>query len=116
MAAGVDIGVWMSREVLQEKLALRGSHNPEGAWNLRRWPTRLSQGDNRLFVASAGAWCGYFKLSTDALYNPDDPAAPYTLLLDTGTWMPIAPVPVKPFRGFTYKVPSTPSTQPASEP
>jgi hypothetical protein len=116
----VDIGVWMSRTTLREKLKQRGDRNPEAAWNLRRWPAGMAQGTNRLFVASDGAWVGYFKLSAEALYNPDDEAVPYTILFDTRTWTPIAPTPVKRFQGFSYAVPpllpATPTPPPVGTP
>jgi hypothetical protein len=102
----MDVGICMRPDVLEHKLEARHEQNPEEAWNLARWPNRLSEpGDHRLFVAAGGAWRGYFTLSPDALYNPDDPRAPFTLLFDTRTWTPIPSVPVKQFRGFTYKVP-----------
>jgi len=108
----VDIGVWMARPALEEKLALRTSRNPEGTWNLRNWPSGFSKrGDNRLFVASDGAWIGYFKISGEALYNPRDSSAPYTLLFDTRTWTRIEPRPAQSFRGFTYDVPRLAETR-----
>jgi hypothetical protein len=104
-AAMVDIGVWMRLEVLEHKLEACEESNPEEAWNLGVWPSRLSEpGEHRLFVASGGAWRGYFKLSSEALYNPKD-ATPYTILFDTRTWKEIAPIPTKRFRGVTYRVP-----------
>jgi len=108
----MDVGVWMRAEVLEHKLEARNEDNPEQAWNLSRWPTRLSaEGQHRLFVASVGAWRGYFTLSPDALYSPNDVSAAYTLLFDARSWTPIALVPVKHFRGFTYNVPrSTPDS------
>ena len=102
----MDIGVWMSAEVLADKLQARQENNTEQAWNLSRWPKGLTQeGEHRLFVAVNGAWRGYFTLSPEALFNPKDPSAPFTLLFDTCTWTPIGPVPTKRFRGFTYNVP-----------
>ena len=116
----MDIGVWMGAEVLAHKLQARQQANTEQAWNLSRWPARLSQqGEHRLFVAVNGAWRGYFKLSSDALYNPNDDAAPFSLLFDTCTWTPIEPVPTKRFRGFTYNLPplgSDRTTSPPSSP
>lgn len=101
-----DIGVWMRPEVLAHKLAARYGTKPIEAWNMGRWPTRLSRpGQHRLFVASNGAWRGYFRLCDDALYTAEDPRAPFTLLFDARTWTPIAPLPVEHFRGFTYRVP-----------
>jgi len=102
----MDIGVWMRPEVLADKLDARDESNPEQAWNFARWPSALSKpGDHRLFVAVDGVWRGYFKVAGDALYNPDDPRTPYTLLFDTRTWTAIPPIPVRRFRGFTYDVP-----------
>lgn len=75
-----------------------------------RWPTQLSQpGSHRLFVASNGAWRGYFTLCDEALYTAADPSAPFTLLFDVRTWTPIDPLPVEHFRGFTYRVPGVSS-------
>jgi len=106
----MDLGVWMRPEVLQDKLETREEKNPEQAWNLARWPKGLSEpGPHRLFVASKGAWRGFFRLSGEALYNPEDPRTPYALLFDTRTWTPIRPIPVSRFRGFTYKVPPSES-------
>lgn len=106
----MDVGVWMRAEVLAHKLEAREEQNPEQAWNLSRWPTRLSaEGEHRLFVAAEGAWRGYFTLSPEALYSPNDVSAVYTLLFDTRSWTPIRPVSVKHFRGFTYKVPGSPA-------
>jgi hypothetical protein len=101
----MDIGVWMSKQVLAHKLEARHEKNPEQAWNLSKWPTRFSeQGVNRLFVAAEGKWRGYFILSDDALYNPNDTTS-YTILFDTRTWKSIPPTPVNRFRSFTYKTP-----------
>jgi hypothetical protein len=101
----VDIGVYIRAETLEEKLDARYDKNPEQAWNLARWPSRLSAGgEHRLFVASDGAWRGYFKLAKEALYNPED-RTPYTLLFLTSTWTSTPPTPAKRFRGFTYNVP-----------
>ena len=101
-----DIGVWMRPEVLAHKRAARHRTKPIEAWNMGRWPTRLSRpGPHRLFVASNGAWRGSFTLCDDALYSAADPSAPFTLLFDARTWTPIDPLPVKHFRSFTYRVP-----------
>jgi len=103
----MDIGVCMSAEVLADKLQARQEDNTEQAWNLSRWPKRFTQdGEHRLFVASKGAWRGYFTLSGEALFSPNDLSTPYTLLFDTRTWTPILAVSAKRFRSFTYKVPS----------
>lgn len=114
----MDIGVWMSPAVLEHKLEAREEANHEQAWNLTRWPRGGFAPDqpHRLFVASRGAWCGYFVLSGEALFNPDDERAPYTLLFDARTWTEIAPVPVRRFRGFTYDVPKLSAPPPAKGP
>lgn len=102
----MDIGVCMSAPTLEHKLEAQTEKNPEQAWNLARWPSRLTgDGPHRLFVAVGGLWCGYFELANDALYNPEDERTPFTILFDTRSWTPIPPTPVKRFRGFTYKVP-----------
>jgi hypothetical protein len=102
----MDVGVWMRAEILAHKLEARDEPNPEQAWNLSRWPTRLSAPEqHRLFVASDGAWRGYFTLSDEGLYSPNDVSGAFTLLFDSRSWTPIQPVAVKHFRGFTYKVP-----------
>ena len=98
----------MSTEVLTDKLQARqeDSTHTQQAWNLSRWPTGFTEeAEHRLFVASKGAWQGYFTLSPEALFNPNDPSVPFTLLFDTRTWAPIRSVPAKRFRGFTYNVP-----------
>ncbi len=106
----MDIGVWMARSTLLHKLQARTEKNPEQAWNLSKWPKGMSDEEaNRLFVACEGFWQGYFQLSTEALYT-HGVTAPYTLLFDTRTWTRIAKVPVKRFRGFTYKIPSSSSS------
>jgi hypothetical protein len=103
----MDIGVWMRPDVLAHKLEAQDDPNTEEAWNLSRWPSRLSEkGVHRLFVACNGVWRGYFKLSGEALYNPEDSRTPYTILFDTRTWTTITPISVKRFRGFTYQVPT----------
>ena len=102
----MDIGVWMSQEVLEHKLQAREQENTEQTWNLSRWPRGFTEEPgHRLFVAAKGAWRGYFILSGEALYSPNDVSSPYTLLFDTCTWTPVEPAPAKRFRGFTYKVP-----------
>ena len=106
----LDIGVCMRPEVLKHKLAARSEPNSEQAWNLSRWPSVLSQpGPHRLFVASRGAWRGYFVLRPDALFTPNECWTPFTLLFDAHSWTELPPTPVKQFRGFTYKVPTTPA-------
>lgn len=103
----MDLGIYMSATTLEHKLEAGEERNPEQAWNLARWPSGLSEsGEHRLFVACDGFWRGHFKLSGEALYNPEDERAPYTLLFDTRSWTEILPVPVQRFRGFTYNVPA----------
>jgi hypothetical protein len=101
-----DIGIWMQPTVLAHKLEERRTTRPIQAWNLARWPAQLSEpGEHRLFVANRDAWQGFFRLEPDALYNPRDSRAPFTLLFDARSWTPIEPSPRKRFRGFTYDVP-----------
>jgi len=98
----MDVGVWMSPAVLQHKLDMRDTLNPEAVWNVRWVPEGLGQPQqrDRLFVAAQAAWRGYFLLSPDLLWNPNDPAAPYSLIFDTRTWTPIVPLLTSRFRGL----------------
>jgi hypothetical protein len=98
----MDIGVWMSPGVLAHKLEARTERNTLATWNTKSVPGGRGQSCevDRLFVASRGAWRGYFVLSKEALYTPEDAAAPFTLIFDTTTWTPIDPVPVSRFRGI----------------
>ena len=109
----MDLGVTMSPEVFEEKLEQAEDPRHEVAtWNTRRFPTRLTPGwTNRLFVASAGAWQGYFELSGDVLWNPEDEGAPYALIFNPRRWTAIAPVPVPRFCGWRY-LESPPSPAP----
>ena len=97
----MDIGVWMSPEVLEHKLEARTERNTLASWNTKSVPRGLGQSGevDRLFVATRGAWTGYFVLSKEALWTPEDATAPFTLIFDTGTWTPIDSVPVNRFRG-----------------
>jgi hypothetical protein len=113
----MDLGVTMSPEVFDEKLEEGEDRRREIAtWNTRRLPTRLTPGwTNRLFVASAGVWKGYFELSGDVLWNPEDESAPYALIFNPRHWTSIAPVPVARFRGWKYlETPPGPVPQQAS--
>ena len=105
----MDVGVWMDPGTLESKLEQQDSTNPEAAWNLARWPKGFAddpEAQNRLFVACRNHWIGYFLISKEMLYLPEDKETPYVLLFDTRTWATIPKVPVKRFRGFTYNVPS----------
>jgi len=97
----------MSAEILEEKLeegAERG--RKQATWNTRRLPTRLTPGwTNRLFVACGGKWRGYFPLSGDVLWNPEDEAAPYALIFDPRRWQRIASLPAPRFRSWRYLEP-----------
>ena len=113
----MDLGVTMSPEVLDDKLEEGEDRRREIAtWNTRRLPTRLTPGwTNRLFVASSGVWQGYFELSGDVLWNPEDDSAPYALIFNPGHWTPIAPVRVGRFRGWKYlETPPGPAPQQAT--
>jgi len=98
----MDIGVCMSAEVLEHKLEAQTEKNTEEAWNVRTVPKGLGQPGqvDHLFVACNRLWCGYFILSPEVLWSPNDTKAPLTILFDTKTWTPIKPVPVKFFRGI----------------
>jgi len=111
----VDLGVVMRGEILADKRAEGRGGRRLATWNTRRAPTRLTAGwTNRLFVACAGAWRGYFALSGDVLWNPKDGAAPYALIFDPRRWTPIAAVPAPPFRGWRY-LDSPPGPQATSD-
>jgi len=99
----MDLGVVMAREVLEDKLDDGRAARAVATWNTRRAPTRLTPGwTNRLFVACAGWWRGYFALSGDVYWNPRDPAAPYALIFDPRRWTWIAGVRAPGFRGWRY--------------
>jgi hypothetical protein len=97
----VDVAVWMSESVLAHKLEARDEKNTTVTWNVARLPRGLGREAtiDRLFVASAGRWRGYFVLSKEALWSPEDEAAPYALIVDTTTWTDVAPEPAPWFRG-----------------
>jgi len=111
----MDLGVTMGAEVLEDKLEdARERGRREATWNTRRLPSRLTPGwTNRLWVASAGRWVGYFPLSGEVLWNPDDASAPYAIIFDASRWTPIRPTPTPRFRGWRY-LDSPPSS--AAEP
>ena len=104
----MDIGIWMNARTFEDKLDQQETPKPEAAWNLSRWPQGFSHDskqENRLFVACDGYWRGYFLISHEMLYLPEDEKTPYVMLFDTRTWTTIPNLPIKRFRGFTYKVP-----------
>ena len=99
----MDLGIVMRGEVLHDKRADGRAGRAVATWNTRRLPTRVTPGwTNRLFVACAGWWRGYFPLSGDILWNPQDDTAPYALIIDPRHWTPIAAVPSPRFRGWRY--------------
>ncbi|MGH7267176.1 MAG: hypothetical protein ACREMB_20345 [Candidatus Rokuibacteriota bacterium] len=99
----MDLGILMRGEVLHDKRADGRAGRAVATWNTRRLPTRVTPGwTNRLFVACAGWWRGYFPLSGDVLWNPQDATAPYALIFDPRHWRPIAAVPLPRFRGWRY--------------
>lgn len=98
----MDVAVCMSEAVLAHKLEARDEKNTTVTWNVARLPRGLGQRGtvDRLFVASAGRWRGYFILSKEALWSPEDRAAPYALIVDTATWTEVAPTLAPSFRGL----------------
>lgn len=106
----MDLGVVMDPEVLEDKLEhAHDGKNPEATWNTKRLPRGLTPGwTNRLYVASMGMWRGYFPLSGEVLWNPEDEGAPYALIIDTRGWTPEEPVPAPSFRSWRY-LPKPPS-------
>lgn len=117
----MDLGVVMSAEVLGDKLDhAEDGKNPEAIWNTKRLPKRLAPGwTNRLFVASAGVWRGYFPLSGEVLWNPEDKDAPYALIFDTRGWTALKQTAAPRFRGWRYlnePLPTMTSTSKEEEP
>lgn len=100
----MDLGVGMRGEVLADKLADgRSGRHQVATWNTRRVPRRLTPGwTNRLFVACAGWWRGYFPLAGEMGWNPADAAAPYALIFDPRRWTPIPAIQAPRFRGWRY--------------
>lgn len=100
----MDIGVVMRPEVLEHKLEEGQERGrPESIWNTRNLPKQLTPGwTNRLFVACRGNWVGWFPLSGEVLWNPEDEGAPYGLVFLSAKWTRIAPVPAPRFRGWKY--------------
>lgn len=112
----LDLGVRMGEEVLEDKLDdARERGRREATWNTRRLPLRLTPGwSNRLYVASGDFWRGYFPLSGDVLWNPEDEGAPYALVFDALGWTRIHAVAVPRFRGWRY-LESPPGAEAAAE-
>jgi hypothetical protein len=102
MEARVDIGVLMGPEVWEHKLEEGQERGrPESIWNTSKLPKRLTPGwTNRLFVACGGRWLGWFPLSGELLWNPDDEGAPYGLVFQAAKWTRITPAPAPQFRGW----------------
>jgi len=100
-----DIGIYTSSVTLEHKLGQQtDGKGLEATWNMGRFPKELgtSKVPNRIFFAVEGYWRGYFVLSDEVLYNPQDEKKPYSLIFDVTTWTEIDPVPVAKFRGFRY--------------
>jgi len=100
-----DIGLYTSEVTLAHKLEhATDTSNTEATWNMRGLPKKLGKGDepDRLYFATGGYWRGYFVLSGDILWNPEDDEKPYSLIFDTASWTPIDPIPARRFRGFRY--------------
>jgi hypothetical protein len=99
----MDLGVVMGREVLEDKLEHGRAARAVATWNTRRAPTRSTPGwTNRLFVACAGWWRGYFALSGDVYWNPQGAQAPYALIFDPRRWTSMAAVRAPGFCGWRY--------------
>jgi hypothetical protein len=117
MESAMDVGVWMSREVLAHK---RDRQHGTQVWNLRRVPQGLGAEESeshRLFVAVEGHWRGFFRLRTPILHNPHDPGGAYALVFDPGTWTAVLPerAPVRrPGQGFTLAVSRIPAPRHSS--
>jgi len=114
----VNLGVWMSRGVLAHKRD--ASEQATQAWNLKTLPDELSRAPepHRLFVAVNRQWRGYFVLQPWVHHNPQDPAAPWTLVFEATTWTTIPPQSAPPpnrQRGYTLDVPAFPSIPQGNE-
>ena len=114
----MNLGVWMSRGVLAHKRD--ASEKTTQAWNLKTLPDDLSHSPepHRLFVAVNRQWRGYFVLQPWVHHNPQDPAAPWTLVFDATTWTAIPPQPAPPpnrHLGYTLDVPAFPSIPQGNE-
>jgi len=104
----VDIGVWMSRGVLQHK---RDTDCATQVWNLHQLPEGFIEapGPHRLFVAVDGHWRGFFRLLPPVMQNDQDRTARFTLAFDPITWIPVLPESAPPRerdQGFTVTVPT----------
>lgn len=105
----LDIGVYWSPAVLEHKLERADDPGRvEEVWNCKNLPIGLGRqrARDRLFIASGGAWAGYFRLVPEVLYNPADSRCPYTLIFDANSWTSLrASIPCRRFRGWIYNVP-----------
>ena len=109
-----DIGVWMSRGVLEHK---RQNDVGVQVWNLRRLPDGFAKAfvASRLFVAVDGHWRGFFRLAAPILGNAADPVCPYTLPFDPNSWTAILPqrAPTRDRRtGYTLDLPTVDMVKP----
>ena len=103
-----DIGVWMSRGVLEHK---RQNDVAVQVWNLRRLPDGFAEEfvAGRLFIAVGGHWRGFFRLAAPILCNAADPVCPYTLSFDPNSWTALLPqrAPTRDRRtGYTLDLPT----------
>jgi hypothetical protein len=113
-----DVGVWMSRGVLEHK-----RHNDVAVqvWNLRRLPDGFTDAfvAGRLFVAVDGHWRGFFRLAAPILCNAADPDCPYALTFDPNSWTGIFPqrAPTRDRRtGYTLDLPTVDILKPTAPP
>lgn len=103
-----DIGIWMSRGVLEHK---RQNDVAVQVWNLRRLPNGFAETfvAGRLFVAVAGHWRGFFRLAAPILYNAADPLCPYALSFHPNSWTAVFPQQAPPRNrrtGYTLDLPT----------
>ncbi len=113
-----DIGVWMSRGVLEHK---RQNDVAVQVWNLRRLPDGFAEAfvAGRLFVAVDGHWRGFFRLAAPLLFNAADPVCPYTLPFNPNSWTAIFPrrAPTRNRRtGYTLDLPTADILDPIHRP
>ncbi len=113
-----DIGIWMSRGVLEHK---RQNDVAVQVWNLRRLPDGFAETfvTGRLFVAVDGHWRGFFRLAAPIMCNAADPLCPYTLSFDPNSWTAIFPqrAPTRNRRtGYTLDLPTLDIVPPSHRP
>jgi hypothetical protein len=85
----MDIGIWMSKELLAHK---RESDVAVQVWNLPHLPNGLAENEpGRLFVAVDEHWRGFFRLAPGVVHTPEDRDRPCAVAFDPASWTPVLP-------------------------